>query len=1031
VDRSGEQPLNLLVVHGDVPPPDRDACSLRLFRILELLAAEGHLITFIGRGGAAQERNTALLLRMGVQEVFPIDPERLAQHLGRGDLGRPIPVVDFEGSLTKGCFDVALLSGYDVAEQYLGLIRRYSPATRIVIDASDVQWVREHRGATISGDPAALAGAERTRERERAVYGAADGLVAISEVDAAAMRELAPEVPVGVVSLVQSFSGAVAEPAGREEVLFVGNFHHAPNVDAVGHFCESIWPLVRQALPEAHLTLVGTAPPPAVQAHDGDDVTVTGWVPSVEPYLERARVSIAPLRYGAGVKGKIAEAIAAGVPVVTTSIGAEGMGFVDGEHALIADEPAEFAAAIVRLYRDEDLWRTLVVRAPEHLAAIMGPEAGRAALAEILRRAAPARWQAPGDAPWLDELLASYARAFAAGDAATLVLTASAEDHQAPQAIFDRVVEVVAELGLDLDAMADIEITAWDERLPVPRRTIVHDGPPATVPAAVPVARRRRTRRVAVVVQASYDAPTLAAQLTSLRRAVSSEDVDVVIVASGQDPAAAALLGDGHGARVIRCDDLPGRASTQTLAVEATSAPILIALGPLALPRAGLVGPLVEAVSSGASFAGATVGGAHGFRVAEDGSLWPRDREQDGSVQALAFDCLAARRETWMSAPLTFSQSEGHPERQLAQWAVSQGPLATCDASIVDRVDVSPVSVIICTRNRAEELPDGVALLVASGVTRGGGEVIIVDNASTDDTADVAARLVASHPGVRVVLEEQAGVSRARNAGAAAARNELLCWIDDDARPAPGWRESLAWALTRPGVAAAGGPICALWPPGRVPGWPPTEVSGALSVLDCGDAVRVLVPPEIAYAASWGTRREALLAAGRFDAPVGYSPDRRISGEEVAVAWQLHLRGLGATLYTPGAAVGHRIPASRMCDSYLVERWFTFGVEDAHLRIERMGKGRDRFLADAREGAARLMRALPLSGELTLEEALAQVQRRAIPVTARTVAASALGLLAASTLLLGEDEVIVGELRLHLRPQHLRAVLSPLTSRTG
>lgn len=1018
-----EQPLNVLVVHGDVPPPDRDACSLRLFRVVELLAAEGHRVTFLARGGFGQERNSAMLLRMGVAEVIPFDIERFAEFRPQTGVRYNIAPIDLEALLRRGRFDVAWLSLYDVAEQYTPLLRELSPATRIVVDSTDVHWVREHRGALLDGDARAISAAERTRERERAVYAAADALVAVSDVDADAMRELAPDVPVGVVSLVHSFPSVSADPEGREGLLFVGNFHHIPNVDAVTDFCASTWPLVRRRLPGVQLTLVGTGPPAEVQALAAPDVAVTGWVPSVDPYLDRARISIAPLRYGAGVKGKIGEAIAAGVPVVTTTIGAEGMGFVDGEHVLVADEPEAFADAIVRLYHDEDLWRRLASQAPVHAAARLGPEAARAAIRGVLAGAAPARWQAPAGAEWLREVLSAYAQEFAPGDAATLLLTVPPGDPQAPAAAYERVVASLAQAGLDPDAMADIEITAWDERVPLPGRTAVFDAPDAVGRDRGVSVRRRHEARVALAVQTCTHVPTVAAQLQSLQRLGLGPDVELVIVARTVDAEMAELLADGHGARLVRCDGPPGRAITQSLALEASTAPVLVTLGPLALPQPGFLEPLVDAVAAGASLAGAVIDGAHGLRVAGDGSLWPRAGDEPGTIDALALDCLAARREVWTQAPPVLSAREGHPEHQLARWAIAHGRLAAPGAAVVRRADAGPVSAIICTRNRAEELPDAVALLAAHGVTSGGGEVIIVDNGSTDATAEVAARLAASHPGVRVVLEEQAGLSHARNAGAAAARNELLCYLDDDARPAPGWRESMAWALTRPGVAAAGGPICALWPPERTEGWPAPGLEGLLSVLDGGDRERVLVPPEIAYGANWAIRASALRAAGGFDAHLGYSPDVRIGSEEVAVAWRLHLRGIGSTIYAPGAAVGHRISEDRLRDSYLVERAFAVGIEHAHLRAEREGLGHDRMLAEASQAAAAVLRVPGLEGDLTLEEAFARTQQAPIPVPSRTTASEALGLLAATVLLLGEREVAVEGLHLRLRPEHLRGVL--------
>ncbi|HZU40278.1 MAG TPA: glycosyltransferase [Solirubrobacteraceae bacterium] len=935
--------LKLLVVHSELPHPDRDACSLRLFRIVELLAADGHHITFLGRGGLRQERYAAMLLALGVEVVHPVDPERLGALRGWRPSQWSIPMLDVPDLLERGAFDVAWLSLYDVAEQYLPLIRRHAPGTRVIVDSSDIQWVRQHRGAELAGDAEALAAAERTRERERAVYSAADLNVAISPADAQATRELAPDVPLAVVSMAQSFAPVSVERAGRAGVVFVGNFHHAPNVDAVLHFHHAIWPEIRAALPDAHLTLVGTAPPPEVEALAAGDVTVTGWVPSVAPYLERALVSVAPLRYGAGVKGKIAEAIAAGLPVVTTAIGAEGMELLDGEHALVADEPAAFARAVIALHEDAELWSRIARQAPPHLDAVMGSAVARAGLREALRAVAP---------------------------------------------------------------------------------------PSADAPPSLPGRPTRRRAEVAVAIHPAIDAPTLAHQLSRVNAALAGEAVDLLVIAAGHDGATAQTLAAAHGGRLLRCTEHRGRAEFIELALEATRAPVLVTLGTLALPRPGFLAPLVRAVSGGASFAGPLLDGAAGLRVAADGSLWPRDPERH-ELDALPLDCLAASRETWCAAPLRLSPREGHIEHQLAQWAASRGALAVCPEATVERVDAGPVSVVICTRDRAQELPDAVALLVACGATKGRGEVIIVDNGSTDATPELAAELAAAHPGVRVVREERAGLSHARNAGARAASNDQICYLDDDARPAPGWRSSLAWALRLHGVASAGGPICGLWPAARPEGWPPPGLEGTLSILDAGDSIRALDPPEIIYGANWAIRRDALAATGGFDSHLGYSPEVRIGGEEVAIAWRLYLRRLGITLYLPEAAVGHRIDEGRLHDGFVVERMFKVGIEHAHLRAEREGKGQARMLAEADQAAGQLLRLVALEGEMSLEEALARVQGAPLPLRDRATASEALGLLGATVLLLGEHEVEIHELRLRLRPEHLRGLLEPVATAVG
>jgi hypothetical protein len=166
----------------------------------------------------------------------------------------------------------------------------------------------------------------------------------------------------------------------------VGGFRHPPNADAVLFFCRQVLPLVRRALPDVTVTLVGDAPPKEVRALSSPAITVTGWVPDVEPYLASHCVAIAPLRYGAGLKGKIVQAMGAGLPVVTTTVGAEGMELLHGGTALIADSPEGFAEAIARLCTDQDLHARLSRNGVAHARARWDPGEVTRRLLETMAR---------------------------------------------------------------------------------------------------------------------------------------------------------------------------------------------------------------------------------------------------------------------------------------------------------------------------------------------------------------------------------------------------------------------------------------------------------------------------------------------------------------------------------------------------------------------------------------------------------------------------------------------------------------------
>ena len=178
-----------------------------------------------------------------------------------------------------------------------------------------------------------------------------------------------------VPNVHQRYRGWVS-PASRDGLLMVGSFRHPPNVDAAIWIAREILPLVRQHRPDVTLRLVGADAPPSVLALGAlEGVEVVGWVADLAPEYARARVAVAPLRFGAGLKGKVGEALSYGVPLVLTTIAAEGMDVVHEQHVLVHDDVEGFASSVVRLIDDDALWRVLSVGGREFTAARYTPEA--------------------------------------------------------------------------------------------------------------------------------------------------------------------------------------------------------------------------------------------------------------------------------------------------------------------------------------------------------------------------------------------------------------------------------------------------------------------------------------------------------------------------------------------------------------------------------------------------------------------------------------------------------------------------------
>jgi glycosyltransferase involved in cell wall biosynthesis len=170
--------------------------------------------------------------------------------------------------------------------------------------------------------------------------------------------------------------------------MFVGGYRHPPNVDAVLYYCREIVPRLRQILPEATSYVIGSNPPATLTELQGDGVEIVGYVPDIDTWFDRCRLSVSPLRYGAGVKGKINHSMSRGVPVVATPTSVEGMHLVEGEEVIVGDSPEAFAQAIAQVYRDEALWKRLSANGLANVRRHFSPEAAAEAIAPIFDLAA-------------------------------------------------------------------------------------------------------------------------------------------------------------------------------------------------------------------------------------------------------------------------------------------------------------------------------------------------------------------------------------------------------------------------------------------------------------------------------------------------------------------------------------------------------------------------------------------------------------------------------------------------------------------
>lgn len=365
---------HVLVVDHRVPMWDRDAGSLRMLNVMHALVRLGARVTFMPDSFARVEPYTRALQRMGIEVLY-------------GELHLNAVMATIGPRL-----DLAILSRPHAASRWLDTIREAAPSAKLVYDTVDLHWLREARRAGMGSSGQSLDNgttddiapkAQALRHLELAMMRASDAVIVVSECEREQVEKDAPGQEVLVIPTVHDVEPFVPPPEDRTGIIFVGGFEHPPNVDAAVRLVREVMPDVWRSLGDVRVTIVGPAPPPEVERLASARVDVTGWVEDLRPLLEQSRLMLAPLRYGAGVKGKITQALASGLPVVTTPIGIEG---IEGQFALVGEDPAELAAHTVQLYRDDQLWRDLSHAGQALVAQQFSTEVVYKRLGELLER---------------------------------------------------------------------------------------------------------------------------------------------------------------------------------------------------------------------------------------------------------------------------------------------------------------------------------------------------------------------------------------------------------------------------------------------------------------------------------------------------------------------------------------------------------------------------------------------------------------------------------------------------------------------
>ncbi len=250
-------------------------------------------------------------------------------------------------------FDYVYLNRPDIAKNFLPDLKQYTKA-KIIYQAHDLHFLREQRCFEETGNEQALARSEMYKELEQKIAETVDVFCSFSEVEIEKIREMVPPVKAYTVPLYlwEKAKDTVYQAESRKNLIFVGGFGHKPNVDGTEWFLDEIFPRVVKQIPDIKFYIVGANPPDFLLKKASENVVFTGFMPdeALDKLMSEIRLNVVPLRFGAGIKGKIIESIYNGLPVITTSVGAEGIPATD--LITVCDEPDKFADRLVQLYND-------------------------------------------------------------------------------------------------------------------------------------------------------------------------------------------------------------------------------------------------------------------------------------------------------------------------------------------------------------------------------------------------------------------------------------------------------------------------------------------------------------------------------------------------------------------------------------------------------------------------------------------------------------------------------------------------------
>ena len=370
--------MNVLLLTQVLPYPPDSGPKVKTWNVLKYLA-QRHAVTLVSfvRGDQSDDVRH---LKQYCQAVYTVPMQRSAtrdaRYIARSFLtGQPFLMVrDNRAAMRRLVDRVAAVQRFDVAhadQLNMGQYAERVPGAFKVLDAHNALWLLYKRlWETMSlGLRKLLLGRDwrLLKAYEGRLVREFDAVLAVSHEDKAALQEAAGrpvDIAVIPIAIDTDEVTVIEREAEPRHILHVGTMYWPPNIDGVLWFAHEVYPLIRQKRPDVCFDIVGARPPQEIAALNGDrtGINVTGYVADLTPCLQRAALMVVPIRAGGGMRVKILNALAQGIPIVSTTLGCEGIAVTSGKDILIADAPSEFAAAVLNLLDDGNLANQIAAR---------------------------------------------------------------------------------------------------------------------------------------------------------------------------------------------------------------------------------------------------------------------------------------------------------------------------------------------------------------------------------------------------------------------------------------------------------------------------------------------------------------------------------------------------------------------------------------------------------------------------------------------------------------------------------------------